>query len=303
LIREIDLTMALSSMTGFAQASGAMDGLSWQWEARSVNGKGLDMRVRLPPGREALEPAVRIAVAQAVKRGNVQVTLTVTDSAQQGSVMVNKDVLEQVVMLAEDMRKRLGGPPLQAEALLGLRGVLDIAHTEPETDRLEAQSTAMEVSLAEAISGMLAMRRAEGERLAAFLEAQLARIEALAEDARQHPARAPEAVRRRLSEQIARIIETAEGLDPARLHQEAVLIATRADIQEEIDRLTAHVAAARGLMASPEPAGRKLEFLAQELNRESNTLCSKSQDASLTGIGLELKSVVDQLREQVLNIE
>jgi uncharacterized protein (TIGR00255 family) len=295
--------MALSSMTGFANASGACEGLSWQWELRSVNGKSLDIRLRLPPGHEALESFARSAIAQQLKRGNIQATLAVASDQPAGSLVVNAHVLEQVAMLAEDLRKRLGSPPIQAEALLALRGVLDTAVPEVGEDSRHRQLAAMQASLLAAIEQLAAMRKSEGARLSTVLFGHLDRIEALTASARDNPARTPESIKRRLAEQIAKLLDASDGFDPNRLHQEAVLLATRNDIQEEVDRLMSHVAAARALIASPEPAGRKFEFLAQEFNREANTLCSKSQDPSLTQAGLDLKSVIDQLREQVLNIE
>jgi uncharacterized protein (TIGR00255 family) len=295
--------MALSSMTGFAQSSGASEGLSFQWELRSVNGKSLDIRFRLPQGHEALEAFARSALGQHLKRGNVQATLTTASDEPMGSIIVNPNVLEQVAMLAEDLRKRLGGPPIQAETLLLLRGVLDVAQSEIPDEVRDRQSAAIQASLLQAVEHLARMRKAEGERLAAVIEAQLDRMEALVFAARDNPARTPDAVKQKLRDQIARLLEASDSFDPQRLHQEAVLMATRNDIQEEIDRLLSHVAAARALMAANEPAGRKFEFLAQEFNREANTLCSKSQDAALTVTGLDLKIVIDQLREQVLNIE
>jgi uncharacterized protein (TIGR00255 family) len=295
--------MTLSSMTGFAQSTGAHDGLTWQWEIRSVNGKALDVRARLPQGFEALDVVARNVIASHVKRGNVQIALSIGSMAAQGAVVVNEQVLAQITKLAEDLRKRLGGPPLQAESLLSLRGVLDVTQGVASPETIEAQMAAMQASLAEAVKALVAMRKAEGARLAAILSAQLNRIEQLTIAARDCPARSPDAVRSRLKEQVERLLEASDTFEPTRLHQEAVLIATRADIQEELDRLFAHIEAARGLAASPEPAGRKFEFLAQEFNREANTLCSKALDTSLTAIGLDLKTVIDQLREQVQNIE
>jgi uncharacterized protein (TIGR00255 family) len=295
--------MALSSMTGFAQSSGACEGVSWQWELRSVNGKALDVRLRLPPGYEALETIARSAFTQMLRRGNIQATLTTASEQAAGSVVVNPNVLEQVAMLAEDLRKRLGGPPIQAEALLSLRGVLDITQSDVPDAVKERQSAAIQASLLEAVERLVKMRKAEGDRLAAVIDGQLNRVETLTFAARDNPSRTPDAVKQKLRDQIARLLDASDAFDPQRLHQEAVLMATRNDIQEEIDRLLSHVAAARALIAANEPAGRKFEFLAQEFNREANTLCSKSQDAALTATGLDLKSVIDQLREQVLNIE
>ena len=295
--------MALSSMTGFAQCSGEKAGLHWQWEIKSVNGKALDIRCRLPLGFEALEPIARSALAQHIKRGNLQVTLTTSGAATPEAVVVNEAVLEQVLAIAEKLRDRIGGVPLSAVSLMGLRGVLDVM--QPTQSEAEAATRLADVSgsLEEAAISLDDARRAEGARLSMVISAQLAKIENLVAAARDCPARSVEAIKQRLQDQIAKLLDMGAGFDKDRLHQEAILIATRADIQEEIDRLFAHLDAARALMASPEPAGRKFDFLSQEFNREANTLCSKAMDKTLTAIGLELKTVIDQMREQVQNIE
>ena len=295
--------MALSSMTGFAQSSGEKDGLHWQWEIKSVNGKALDIRCRLPSGFEALEAVARSTLSQHIKRGNLQVTLTTSGAAAPEAVVVNEAVLEQVLTIAEKLRDRIGGVPLSAVSLMGLRGVLDVVQpTQTEAD-IAARQADVTNSLEKAAVALDTARRAEGARLSTVISAQLARIENLVIAARDCPARSVEAIKLRMQEQIARLLDTGASFDKDRLHQEAILIATRADIQEELDRLFAHLEAARGLIASPEPAGRKFDFLAQEFNREANTLCSKALDKTLTAIGLELKTVIDQMREQVQNIE
>jgi uncharacterized protein (TIGR00255 family) len=295
--------MALSSMTGFAQSSGEKDGLHWQWEIKSVNGKTLDLRCRLPSGFEALEAVVRSTVSQHIKRGNLQVTLSTSGFAAPEAVIVNEAVLEQVLTIAEKLRDRIGGVPLSAVSLMGLRGVLDVVQpTQTEAD-IAARLADVASSLEKAAIALDIARRAEGARLSAVISAQLAKIENLVVAARDSPARSVEAIKQRMQEQIAKLLDTGASFDRDRLHQEAILIATRADIQEELDRLFAHLEAGRALIASPEPAGRKFDFLAQEFNREANTLCSKAMDKSLTAIGLELKTVIDQMREQVQNIE
>ena len=295
--------MALSSMTGFAQSSGEKDGLHWQWEIKSVNGKALDIRFRLPPGFEGLEAAARASLSQHIKRGNLQVVLTTSGTIAADMVVVNEAVLEQVLDIAQKLRDRIGGMPLNAEALMGLRGVLDVV--QPIQSEAEAESRMGDVrqSLEVAAKALDMARREEGARLANVLSSQLEKIESLTIAARDCPARSVEAIRARLKEQVARLLETGAAFDPDRLHQEAIMISTRADIQEELDRLFGHVEAARALLASPEPAGRKFDFLAQEFNREANTLCSKALDRTLTSIGLELKTIIDQMREQVQNIE
>jgi len=295
--------MAISSMTGYARAAGAHDGIHWQWEVKSVNGKALDVRSRLPAGFEALEPGIRSAAMQWLKRGNLQVGLTAGGAGRADTVKLNRAVLDQIVAAGEQIRDRIGGEPLRADVLLGLRGVLEADEPEEDEAANERRNGAMLASLGEAFMALAAARREEGARLRTILASQIDRIESLARAARDNPARSPEAVQARLAEQVARLLDTATEFDADRLHQEAVLIATRADIQEELDRLFAHVEAARELLDSDDSIGRKLDFLAQEFNREANTLCSKAADKSLTSIGLELKTVIDQMREQVQNIE
>jgi uncharacterized protein (TIGR00255 family) len=295
--------MPLSSMTGFARSSGEHQGLFWQWEIKSVNGKSLDVRLRLPPGFEALEMPVRAALAAAFKRGNLQVSLSVSGALQRETVRLNQDILDRLVEAGEALRDRIGGEPLRADALLAVRGVVEVTSLPEPEDQLERRHAAMLASFAEAQDALATARREEGARLHAVLSGQLARIEELTRSARDNPARSAEAVRTRLAEQVSRLMETGAALDPDRLHQEAVLAAARADIQEELDRLGSHVESAAQLLAAHEAVGRKFDFLAQEFNREANTLCSKASDRSLSLTGLELKTVIDQMREQVQNIE
>jgi uncharacterized protein (TIGR00255 family) len=295
--------MTLSSMTGFAQSSGDKDGLHWQWEIKSVNGKTLDIRCRLPTGFEMLEAVARTTLSQHFKRGSLQVTLTTSGAPTLEQVVVNETVLDQVVTIAEKLRDRIGGMPLSAVDLLGLRGVLEVIQPIQSESEIEARLDHVTASLGAVALSLNLSRREEGTRLAAVLGAQLDKIESLVIAARDCPARSADTIKQRIAEQVARLLDTASNFDANRLHQEAILVAMRADIQEELDRLFAHIEAARSLTASPEPAGRKLEFLAQEFNREANTLCSKALDKTLTSIGLELKTTIDQLREQVQNIE
>jgi uncharacterized protein (TIGR00255 family) len=295
--------MPISSMTGFARASGERQGLFWQWEIKSVNGKALDVRLKMPPGFEALETPVRAALAAAFRRGNLQVSLTVSGQVARETVRLNQEILDRLVAAGEALRDRIGGEALRADVLLSIRGVVEVA-TEPEAEgEAEARNAAMLKSFNAALASLAAARREEGDRLNAIIAAQVQRIAELAEAARRNPSRTPEAIRARLAEQVSRLMETGAPLDPDRLHQEAVIAATRADIQEELDRLNSHVEAAQALLASDEAVGRKFDFLAQEFNREANTLCSKAYDRSMTAIGLDLKTVIDQLREQVQNIE
>jgi uncharacterized protein (TIGR00255 family) len=290
-------------MTGFARSSGEHQGLYWQWEIKSVNGKALDVRLRLPPGFEALEMPVRAALAAAFKRGNLQVSLSLSGAVQRETVRLNQEILDRLVEAGEALRERIGGEPLRADALLGIRGVVEVTSLPEAEDQVEQRHAAMLASFNEALKALAAARLEEGARLHAVLSAQLARIAGLTRSARDNPARSVEAIRARLVEQVSRLMDTGAALDPDRLHQEAVLAATRADIQEELDRLASHVESAEQLLASHDAIGRKFDFLAQEFNREANTLCSKASDRSLSLIGLDLKTVIDQMREQVQNIE
>jgi uncharacterized protein (TIGR00255 family) len=295
--------MPLSSMTGYARASSALDALHWQWEIKTVNGKGLDIRCRLPPGYETLDLPLREIAQRYLRRGNVQIGLTTDHGGTEQQLAVNETVLEQILQLAERLRIRLGGSPPQIEALLALRGVIDVSAPIEDEAKTALRDKAILESAEEAFQALAVMRRAEGAKLASVLGLHLDRIEKLVIAARDNPARSVEAIPARLAEQVARLMETNASFDRDRLHQEAVLLATRADIAEEIDRLFAHIGAARKLIQSDQPVGRQLDFLSQEFNREANTLCSKAADRSLTAVGLELKTVIDQMREQVQNIE
>lgn len=295
--------MTLQSMTGFARSDGVLDGTSWHWELRSVNNRGLDLRLRLPPGYEALEPKVRDRIAKAISRGSVNAGLSVTRRAATGDVRVNQAALDRVLTIATRISKGIGGETPRVETLLGLKGVLDIVEDTDDAERAAAEQAAVLEGLDAALAGLLAARRDEGRRLKDVVGRQVDEIARLAAGIEASPARSVEAIRRRLAEQVARLLETGQGLDPARLHQEAVLLATRADVEEELKRLTGHVEAARALLAEEGAIGRKLDFLAQELNREANTLTAKAPDQEIARAGLALKVVIDQLREQVQNIE
>jgi len=290
-------------MTGFARATGAISDFQWLWEVKCVNGKSLDVRCRLPPGLESLDLSIRASLAEKIKRGSVQVSLTVSTTSARRRIVVDEAVLDRILEAGERLRERIGGETLRADAILAMRGVVEFVD-DPEDEALaEERRQAMLASLGEAVTHLDAARRAEGTRLAAIAAGLLDRIECHTAMARDNPSRSPEAIKTRIREQVARLLDTTAALDADRLHQEAVLLAARADVQEEIDRLFAHVAAGRDLLASGDAVGRRFDFLAQEFNREANTLCSKSTDRSLTATGLDLKTAIDQLREQVQNIE
>ena len=290
-------------MTGFARNSSGFGDWSWQWEARSVNGKALDVRVRLPAGFEHLETELRQRIQKSMKRGNIQLGLSVNNDNAREAVSVNRAVLKELAAVAEALRKEINAPPVQAENLLALRGVLEVQRCETSEEEAAARDSSLLSSFDAMLADLQKARGEEGKRLLLVLSEQMQRIGQLAIAARDNPARKPDAIRQRLKEQITRLLETGVAFDEARLHQEAVLVATRSDIQEELDRLNSHIEAAGDLLKSKEPVGRKFDFLAQEFNREANTLCSKAIDRSLTAIGLDLKTVIDQMREQVQNIE
>ncbi len=294
--------MPLSSMTGFASAAGSAGAVSWVWELKSVNNKAMDLRLRVPPGFEALEPPARQVLAQSFKRGSLQVNLSVQGIEKTERINFNAEILEQYVALATDLSRRLGTAPPSADTLIGLRGVIETGTAATDAGEQEKREAEMLQTLKEAVRALLANRRQEGAELVKVLAAQLNHIETLHQSAEASPARQPESIRLRLKEQIAALLDI-HNFDEQRLYQEAVLLATRADVREELDRLALHIRAARDLLKSPEPVGRKFDFLAQELNREANTFCSKANDASLTAIGLDLKTTIDQMREQVQNIE
>lgn len=295
--------MALSSMTGFARADGALDGYRWTWEIRTVNGKGLDVRLRLPPGFEYLEAPSREKVGSALTRGNVQVVLTVQHQAGAARVRINEDVLAEVLAAMERIGQRITVQPPTLDGLLAIRGVLETEDIETDEDARKALGAAILANLDSALAALVADRAREGAALGEVLSSRLDTIARLAHAVEVSPARTPDAIRARLAEQVAALLDASNALDSARLHQEAVLLATRTDVREELDRLAAHVAAARALLSDGGSVGRRFDFLAQEFNREVNTLCAKSNDRSITAIGLELKAAVDQLREQIQNLE
>ena len=295
--------MTIKSMTGFARADGAMGNLSWHWEVRSVNGRGLDIRLRVPPGFEALESRIRETLGKRVTRGSLTVNLSVKRAHGQAQIQLNEVALKQVLEALERLQQAASVGPPSADALLGVKGVLELVEPEEGEEEAAARAECMLINLNEALDGMIQARAEEGRRLQAVVLDQLITIERSVTTIARLPARTPEAIRQRLVEQVARLMETGATLDENRLYQEAALLATRADAEEELKRLTAHISAARELLQSREPTGRRLDFLAQEFNREANTLCSKSNDVDTTRAGLELKAVIDQMREQVQNIE
>ena len=295
--------MALSSMTGFARSQGAAGAYAWAWEIKSVNAKGLDLRLRLPPGWDAVEVPARARVADKLSRGTVYANLAVERKGAAPTVKINEPVLSAILATLKSLSGKIDAAPPSLDGVLALKGVMEVTDADESEAERRAAEAAIAAGFETALAELIAMRRAEGATLAKLLSARLAEIAALTARAEAAPGRKPEAIKARLAEQVATLLSASERFDSDRLHQEAILIATKADIREELDRLTAHVAAAQALIASGGAVGRRLDFLAQELNRESNTLTAKANTADLTTIGLELKSVVEQFREQVQNLE
>lgn len=296
--------MALQSMTGFARVEGTSDRFQWVWELRSVNGKGLDIRFRLPPGLEGLEGEARRLIGQRLARGNLQVGLSVSQSEARVEATLNEDALAAVLALRERLGPSIVDPaPLRLDTLLAVRGLVEFRDAEDAPEVAEARVAAITAALSAAVDALCDMRAAEGEALGRLLNGHIDRIEALTDLVERDPSRSHEEILRKLEGQVAALIEAGPALDRDRLHGEAALLATKADLQEEIDRLRAHVAAARDLLAKGGAIGRKLDFIAQEFNRESNTICSKSNAVAVTAAGIELKVVVDQFREQLQNLE
>ncbi len=291
-------------MTGFARAEGATDLCTWGWEAKSVNGKGLDVRLRYPRGFDFIDVPARDRVSKRFKRGNVQLNLDINWTKPQTQVRLNEDVLAQVLDAAAAIQDQVKDvQPPSVDGILGLRGVLEQTDEEFSAEDAKDLEGVLLAGLDQLLDQLAEGRDGEGARMGGVLHDQLAVIESLSEEAANLAALQPDAIRKRLADQVAQLMEDMDGIDPDRLAQEAAIVMTKADVREELDRLSAHIAAARDLLGEDEPVGRRLDFLCQEFNREANTLCSKSSDTELTRVGLELKAVIEQFREQVQNIE
>ncbi len=296
----------LASMTGFARREGGDARATWSWEIKSVNGRSLDVRCRVPSGHERLEAAARTALPKACARGNVSIALSVGRGDVAPGLRVNRDLLDQVIALAGELETSLGSgrvAPPRLDGLLAIRGVLETANEDEPAEETAAREAAMQGDLEAALDDLVAARRGEGTHLKAAVEAHLTTVETLTAAAAACAATQPDALRERLKTQVEALLDSVPALSEDRLAQEAALLIARGDVREELDRLGAHVAAARALLAEGGTVGRRLDFLCQEFNREANTLCSKSSDVGLTRIGLDLKSAIEQLREQVQNIE
>jgi uncharacterized protein (TIGR00255 family) len=290
-------------MTGFARTEGITDGVAWAWELRSVNGRGLELRFRLPSGFDTLEPALRELAGKALRRGNVTANLTIKRE-DQPVLVADAAALAQVLALATDLAARIpGASPPRAEALLALPGVLRPAAAAESDDAARTREDAIRQGFTTALAGLVAARRGEGARLATTLDRLLGEIADLRARAGAEAADQPAAQRTRMLEAIQSLLGELPALPEERIAQEVATLAARSDVREELDRLEAHLHAAAALLAEGVTIGRRFDFLVQEFNREANTLCSKSASVALTATGLKLKATIEQLREQVQNIE
>ncbi len=294
--------MALSGMTGFSRREGALDAWAWAVEARSVNGRNLEVRFRGPPGFDALERLAREAAQARFQRGQITIGLQARRAESAGAVRINIEQLERYIDLAERYVRQGRAALPTMDGLYGLRGVLENADDSDEAEARAGVEAAMAMTLAEALDGLKGARSEEGGALAPILTGQIDRVESLVADAETEAERQVESIRTRFARRLGELLPDRPDID-ALVVQEAAVLAAKADVREELDRLTSHVAAARGLIGGEAAAGRRLDFLAQEFMREANTLCSKSATTALTTTGLELKAVIDQFREQVQNVE
>ena len=296
-------TMGIKSMTGFATTGGEATNFNWVWELRALNGRSLDLRVRLAPGFEAIEPQLREMATRHLRRGACQISLQTRRQNDNTELRINEAALDRAIKLLDQIRQQTDATPPRADGILALKGVLEFADV-PETEEEKQKRCALVLaSLGEGLTALVEARAREGDKLEAILRSLLADISRIKSQIAGLPARSAEAQLARLRQQLDRVSEARGEFAPERLYQEAALLATKADIREELDRIDSHVEAAYGLLESDEAIGRRLDFLAQEFNREANTICSKSTDIETTQAGLDLKAVIDQLREQVQNVE
>lgn len=296
-------TKKLASMTGYARTTTSLNGTNIQCEIKTVNSRGLDIRLRLGHGLDTLEPQVRRMLADRLTRGSITCNITLQRDAGSAELVINQQALGAVLDAIDALSGKIEADRPRLDGILAIKGVLETRETKQTPESEEKLHVAIIDQIEIAIDDLLQSRQVEGARLAEFISTRVDEIEALTNAAEIHPSRQRATIVARLSDQIAQLSEVETGLSQERLHQEALILATKADIREELDRLISHIKTARTLIANGGPIGRKLDFLAQEFNREANTLCSKSHAVDLTNIGLDLKSAIDQLREQVANIE
>jgi uncharacterized protein (TIGR00255 family) len=296
--------MLVSSMTGFARIEGQTEGCAWSWELKSVNGKGRDLRCRIPGGVEHLEQIVRDRAAKKIQRGNVFLNLSIIYNQESTDYKVNYGQLEKFLNLLPDLTEKIPAlSPPSFDGLLGLKGIIEISKEVISDDVQKTIDLEVLRGLDAALDAMVDSRNEEGAKLNLILSKQLNEMARLCEQAEQLAATQPSALKARLHKQVSELLEASVPLPEEQLAKETALLAAKADVREELDRLAAHVSSAQELLESGETVGRRLDFLCQEFNREANTLCSKSTNLELTRTGLELKALIDQFREQVQNIE
>ena len=290
-------------MTGFARAEGQDEAGSWSWEVKSVNGRGLDVRCRLPIGFDRLEQQLRDAVKQRFRRGNVTATLTLGQRTTTAKLRLNEELLVQLPGLLEAIGAQVNVEPARLDGLMRLNGLLVMEDESEAEEEREQRERAILATLSEATEALATARESEGARLMGTLVTLIDEIAELQQEAARTAGAQPESLKARLRTQVAALLEASPALPEDRLVQEAALLAAKSDVREELDRLAAHIEAARELLADGASVGRRLDFLCQEFNREGNTLCSKAVDIDLTQIGLDLKAAVERFREQVQNVE
>jgi len=294
----------IHSMTGFARSSGGTGPYSWTWEAKSVNGKGLDIRCRLPQGLDELDVIARGKAGKTFSRGNVSLHLSIRETGTSSRFQVNRELLDQLVDISTDLAEKTPGwDTPRLDGLLAVKGVIEPLEEEAGDEEVAARNKEIANSLDQVLKELLAARSEEGARITEALTQQIEEIAALKKQAESVAEVQPEAIKDKLSEQVRELLEAHPSLPEERLAQEAALLMTKGDVREELDRLDSHLTAAKSLISEGGVVGRKLDFLCQEFNREANTICSKAQEIELSNIGLELKAVIEQFREQVQNIE
>jgi uncharacterized protein (TIGR00255 family) len=297
------ICVTIASMTGFARRQGSIGDFLWAWELKCVNGRNLEVRCKLPGGYDPLDGFVRTASAEKLKRGNLSINLIVDDKQTAPTFKVNEAALAQLAKVLDGLKGRIDAAPPRLDGLIGLKGVLEIEEQVVAPEVLEQRLKAMQKDFVAALGDLQKTRLEEGTKLDAITRKHLAEIERLSKASALAASAQPAAIRARLAKQLAELLPPVANLSEERLAQEVALLAAKADVREELDRLGAHVAAARGLLDQGGAIGRRLDFLCQEFNREANTLCSKADDLALTNLGIELKAAIEQLREQAQNIE
>src|ERR1700738_1540147 len=295
--------MALSSMTGFARSHGASGPYAFEWELKSVNSKGFDLRMRLPPGWDELEATAKKRAGEVLSRGTVYANLNVKRTGAVSTVRINEDVLASIVKIAGELAGRIDAVAPSIDGLLAIKGVVEVVEPDSSEAEDKAAKAAVAATFEQALLSLIEMRKREGVTLGQILSQRMDEIESLMKKAEAAPGRKPEAIRARLADQIAALLDASDRFDPDRLSQEAIMVAARADIREELDRIASHISQAREMIGKGGEIGRRLDFLAQEFNREVTTCCSKANDLELTNTGLAMKNVVEQFREQVQNLE